>query len=154
MNCYIYLIFYFCFVAKKELSCCYWAFENALFEPFKFFLFFWNFVTCFYLKCLLFNPICSKRKIWTFSLTHAFKDSSPFNFWNYSLQIDGGQAMALSLNIVILSPLSPLYSSLHVSLITTSTELSCHRWILSLLKMLLQHLVDVTVILHTKRSSS
>ena len=104
-----------CFTMKGFLwSFLAWISHHNLFN--FVFNFCWNLVSQVSLKSVSCESICSKGNS---PLPHTLKCLSTFNCWYCSYWICLRYTLTLSLGLVFPFPVSPTYSSLHVSQITT-----------------------------------
>ena len=83
----------------------------------------WNLVSYLRLKFVSCERICSKGKIRNSPLPHSLKCPSAFTCWFCGYRVCWRYTLTLSLNLVFPLPVSPIYSSLHVSQITTYIRL-------------------------------
>ena len=83
----------------------------------------WNLISQPRIKFVSCKHICSKANIRNSPLPHTLKCPSTFNCWYCGCRMCWRYTLTLSLSLVFPSPVSPIYSSLHVSQIKTYIRL-------------------------------
>ena len=82
-----------------------------------------NFCWKFLLKFASCESIWSRGNTWNSPLPHTLKCHSTFNCWYCGSWMCWWYTLTLSLSLVFLSPVSPIYSSLHLSQMKTYVKL-------------------------------